>query len=295
MMPEMQDFHKFMENFVKMLVQQGFEEDRVRRWLQKSLREYQELGKLQTKQAQESRMTSLLNRLFGVTAEGVKGKDYPEADFLESLRGMGIPGMEIPAVPSDYADKKQAIGDIVRQFAISREAGEFPAESIIEDGTQFFGSKAMLDLLDKYFKGEMRKDEITGAEDLRKIEWEKVKIRKKGEKTNKELKEDLEDLEDERDDCVEKLTKAGGPIEEEDVKMQQFYIAKIDKINGEIKKLEGKLGEKLLPTEEDKKKFEERARANTAAGRPIDWSFALLEGFPADWLIKLMKELEKEI
>lgn len=265
-MPDMSRFHEFMEKFIPMLLQRKFRKEDVQMWLEKALKEIGAREASQLRLGEQRRMTELLNRYFGATAEGVKGQDYPGYAYLERVGGVDIPGLEAPAVPGDYQEKLQAIAELVRQFAIAREAGEFPTEATIKDGTQMFGSKATLGWLDKYFGGEMRKEEIAGAEELRGIERDKLGVRREELKLKKKGKEEkpgkegtLEKLIKDREKLINKMDI---PLEGEEAEVER-----INRLTKQINALQKEMG---LKSDEEYKEVAERLKAKGYTNKNID-------------------------
>jgi len=272
-----------MQKFIPMLLQQKFEKERVQGWLDKTLKEYGALEGMQTRGAERTQMTEMIRAILSSMREGVKGQDYPGAELLRRMGGMELPGVEVPAVPGDYQEKLQGMGDLMKQLALAKETGEFPTEATIGDATGLLGSKAVMSFLEKLFGGELRKGELAAAEETTKLEWDKLGVRRA------ELKEKGKEEKPGKAGMLEKLIKEREKLRDK-VEVEEGDESDYDRLERLTKQISGLQKEMGLKSDGEYKEAARRLKAKGYTSKNIDKypeviSIIKREGFEI-WVLK---------
>lgn len=267
-MADLRKFHKFMAEFVPMLVKQKQEEERVRRWLEKSLKEYEAYGAQQSKLAEQGFQYDVLLQLLKSAAKGTEASDRPGLELLRRLQTMGA-AEKYPGLPTitgeQYETTMKPYGDLGAALASAVKEAAYPEEETAIAATRLKGLdflKEYHDLLEKVTTGkeqmEMRGRELeekTAGRELaekelgvRKEELEVEKGKQKGKKTPKELKKELNTKVKERNSFIEKYFKGpyGSTMEEKIKKVQDpFLLAQVERLTEDINKLREQTGFKI--------------------------------------------------
>ncbi len=305
-----QQAQNFLRQFLPYLAQQAQQRKMVdyqaKVWLQKSQKEYEAYGKVQSDLQKQSAINAIFGDISDVMKGGVKGMPFPGIEFIKRGQQYGLPMGDVAAPPEE---EQQALLENFQQAAMplimARMTQKQPSEENVARGLEALGFEAVESLIGD-FAGDMlkrveqglRAREITVSEQLvptRKYEAEtsraKVDIEKKGGQTAKEIQSEIRKLSNDRDTQLQKLTGIGSPTGRVFGDQTKVIAAKISKIDRRLKEIEAQTGQQILPREEDYVTFEKMARENVAAGREIDWQQALIIGFDIYWIQKLQKEL----
>ncbi len=305
-----QGAQKFLRQFLPYLAQQAQQRKmldyQAKVWLEKSLKEYETYGGVQSDLQNQAAMNAIFGDVSDVMKGGVKGMPFPGGEFIRRGQKYGLPMGELTAPPpeeeqADLAEYQQAAMPLI----MARMTEKQPSEEDVANALGVFGFEAVETLIGD-FAGDMlkrveqglRAREITVSEELvptRKYEAEtsraKVDIEKVGGQTAKEIQAEIRKLSNDRDTQVQKYTGIGSPTGIIFDNQARVIAAKIGKIDRRLKEIENQTGQQILPREEDYATFEKMARENVAAGRDIDWEQAMIIGFDVYWILTLQKEL----
>lgn len=265
-MPNLRNFHKFMSQYVPFLVQQKAEEDRVKRYLEKSLTEYSAWGE-QQKALQESGLNKEVALiLMKMLAERFKDSDRPVVQMLEMLPETGIqkayPELRLPTPTVGYEEAITPYQELGKGVLSSYGTMKYPEADVIENFIRLRGSKEANKFMDEIAKMQkeeaerkIREDELEEQRKRTRLGWEELGIRKKevaleekGEPKRSALETRLDSKRKERWGIMEKMLRY-------DVTSYQIksYRAYIDSLNEDIKGIKEKLSKDKTWLDPDKR------------------------------------------
>jgi len=305
-----QSAQDFLKQMLPFLVQEQYKykyiDYQTKKWLEKSLTEYEAYGKVQEEAQNRAAMNAIFGDVSDVLKPAVKGMPFPGMEFIKRGKQYGLPMGDLTVPPEEekqdlLANYQQAAMPLI----MARMTEKQPSEEDVARALNTFGF-ATVETLIGDFAGDMLKKveqglrarEISVSEELvptRKYEAEtaraKVDIEKKGGQTAKEIQAEIRKLSNDRDTQVQKYTGIGSPTGIIWDEQAAVIAAKIGKIDRRLKEIEKLTGRQILPREEDYMTFEKMARENISSERPIDWGAAMIIGFDMYWLLNLAKEL----
>ncbi|HEC60736.1 hypothetical protein LCGC14_0461030 [marine sediment metagenome] len=300
----------FLKQMLPFLVQEQYKykyiDYQTKAWLEKSMKEYEAYGKIQSDLQKQSAMNAIFGDVSDVMKGGVKGRPFPGMEFIKRGQQFGLPMGELNIPPEEEQQELLAgYQQAAMPLVMARMSGKKPSEEDVATALNMFGFDTVETLIGD-FAGDMlkrveqglRAREVSVQEQLiptRKFEAEtsraKVDIEKKGGQTAKEIQAEIRKLSNDRDTQVAKYTGIGSPTGIIFDNQARVIAAKIGKIDRRLKEIEQMTGRQILPREEDYATFEKMARENVAAGRDIDWEQAMIIGFDIYWILTLQKEL----
>jgi len=255
-MPNTRRFHTFMTKFVPMLLQQKFQEEQVKRWLEKSLQEYEAYGKQQEEVQNRALMNTIIELFVKQGMKGAEDLDLPLLGGLERLKQTGVgeayPELRLPTPTTTYEEATKPFQELASQYVASQEGVRMPEAQAIINAIRLKGSDFLTDWVkevaetkQKEAEREVRKGELTETEESRKLREKELTQRKKeyvagekGEKKTSELADDLEELSNERWEAISDIADLDPDIDEDKYKTIK---SKILNLNDKIKSLKGKL------------------------------------------------------
>jgi hypothetical protein len=246
-----------LNQLIPMLYQRKMQEEQVRRWLEKSLAEYEAWGKQQETVQNRSLQNAITEMIVKLGLEGAQDLDRPVLGGLERLEEAGVgeayPELRLPTPRTSYEEAVIPYQDLAKSLVESKEGMRLPEAQAIINAIRLKGS----DFLDEWVKDVVKTQQAEKERGIRAGELkEKEKSRQlsekelaqrekefKGEtgkgKKKTDLEKDLDNLSEDRWTAIEDIEDLDPEIDEEKYKTLK---SKILNLNTKIKSLKEKVG-----------------------------------------------------
>lgn len=172
-MPDLTQFNEFMTQFLPMILRQQFDEARVKRYLDKSMKEYAEWGRVREEGKQADMVRNMMLQLIETGQKGVEGLDRPLLALLMRLGETDITHEALPTVTQEaYGQATAPFGETGAMLTERLSGKQYPSSEEIANATRIFGSEKV----DKWLK-ELEK---------KKIEEEKLVVQRGGQQIQRD-------------------------------------------------------------------------------------------------------------
>ncbi len=144
------DFHKFMNQFLPMLIQQQQEKKRQDMYLQNALTKYEAFGEQQGKIQDRSRRNNIISAIIGAAKGQSVDQPFPMEFLIKQLEGQ-LPQEDMGTlnVPDEYEANRESAQAAIQRAAIALQSDQDVSSTDIGIIVNTFGQDTTMEILDK--------------------------------------------------------------------------------------------------------------------------------------------------
>ena len=144
------DFHKFMNQFLPMLIQQQQEKKRQDMYLQNALTKYEAFGEQQGKIQDRSRRNNIISAIIGAAKGQSVDQPFPMEFLIKQLEGQ-LPQEDMGTlnVPDEYEANRESAQAAIQRAAIALQSDQDVSSTDLGIIANTFGQDTTMEILDK--------------------------------------------------------------------------------------------------------------------------------------------------
>ena len=186
-MPDLSRFNAFMNQFMPMLLRQQFEEERVKRYLEKSLTEYAEFGRIRKEEQEREMANKIMLQLIESGQKGTEKLDRPLLALLMRMGDLGITHEALPAVTEEqYAEAISPFQQMGAVLTGLQEKKEYPSPDQIASAVRVYGTDKVNAWLKEFEKKKIEEEKLAVQRESQEIQegrtelgWAELRQREK--------------------------------------------------------------------------------------------------------------------
>lgn len=179
-MPEQSQFDVFMNQFLPMLLRQQFEEKRVKRYLDKSMKEYAEWGRVREEGKEADMIRNILLQLVESAQAGTEGMDKQLLAVLMQLGEAGVTHPSLPTVtPEAYGQAVSPYGEMGATLMGRLEEKEYLTPEEIANATRIYGTESVNKWTKELEKKKIEEEKLVVQRGGQQIQRDKLALEKK--------------------------------------------------------------------------------------------------------------------